>query len=225
MTVLTRIEMEPANAVVQRDLGDAGAMHRRTMGAFATGDRGRARHALGVLWRVDWSPGGRLPLLLVQSNEAGEWDGLPAGWARSVAAKRVDQALEAVCQGQTLRFRLRANVTRKIDTKTFDDGVRRRGRRVPVRAEGGALAWLIRHGQAAGFILAGGPGHLSVDLRHEPPALARRPGGVVTIEAIQYDGYLVVTDPASLAQAVRTGIGPGKAFGCGLLSLAPASRA
>jgi CRISPR system Cascade subunit CasE len=35
------------------------------------------------------------------------------------------------------------------------------------------------------------------------------------------DGYLRVTDPIKLAQAIREGIGREKAYGCGLLSLLP----
>lgn len=41
------------------------------------------------------------------------------------------------------------------------------------------------------------------------------------LTAVQFDGVLVVTDPDKLREAVRNGIGPQKAFGFGLLSLAP----
>ena len=43
----------------------------------------------------------------------------------------------------------------------------------------------------------------------------------MTIEAVRFEGTLIVNDPTVLVSAVRSGIGPGKAFGCGLLSLAP----
>ena len=39
---------------------------------------------------------------------------------------------------------------------------------------------------------------------------------------VRFDGTLQVTDARALARAVRDGIGPAKAFGFGLLSLAPA---
>jgi len=42
------------------------------------------------------------------------------------------------------------------------------------------------------------------------------------LDAVRFDGVLVVTDPEKLLQAVRNGIGTQKAFGFGLLSLAPA---
>ncbi|MCY1372989.1 hypothetical protein D9M69_602340 [compost metagenome] len=34
-----------------------------------------------------------------------------------------------------------------------------------------------------------------------------------------FEGRLQVRDPVAMAQALRVGIGPGKAFGCGMLSL------
>jgi CRISPR system Cascade subunit CasE len=36
---------------------------------------------------------------------------------------------------------------------------------------------------------------------------------------VRFDGVLRVTDAARLVEAVRSGIGPAKAFGFGLLSL------
>ncbi len=42
---------------------------------------------------------------------------------------------------------------------------------------------------------------------------------------IRYDGTATVTDPTALTQAVLTGIGRGKPYGAGLLSLAPATTA
>ncbi|WP_267884309.1 MULTISPECIES: type I-E CRISPR-associated protein Cas6/Cse3/CasE [unclassified Streptomyces] len=42
---------------------------------------------------------------------------------------------------------------------------------------------------------------------------------------IRYDGTATVTDPDALHEAVLTGIGRGKPYGAGLLSLAPAPAA
>ncbi len=36
----------------------------------------------------------------------------------------------------------------------------------------------------------------------------------------QFDGYLTVTDPRLLQHALVTGVGPAKAYGCGLMTLA-----
>ncbi len=39
--------------------------------------------------------------------------------------------------------------------------------------------------------------------------------------SVQFDGILQVTDPDRFLTAIRSGIGSGKAFGFGLLSVAP----
>ncbi|NUQ01432.1 MAG: type I-E CRISPR-associated protein Cas6/Cse3/CasE, partial [Armatimonadetes bacterium] len=39
---------------------------------------------------------------------------------------------------------------------------------------------------------------------------------------VDFEGLLIVTDPPRFCEALRRGIGPAKAFGCGLLSVAPA---
>jgi CRISPR system Cascade subunit CasE len=223
MTVLTRIRLDSASRGVTRELADPVAVHRRTMSAFKTVEGSPARETLGVLWRVD-TDSSRRSMLLVQSNEPGDWNVLPDGWVGSVDTKNIDGVLDSLRSGQTLRFRLRANATRKINTKTGDDGVRRNGQRVPLRSTEKALEWLARHGQAAGFDLVEDIGAPSVDMRSESPASGPRTGGPVTVEAVRFEGLMVVKDAVRLAYATRTGIGPAKAFGCGLLSLAGVHR-
>ncbi|MFJ3914443.1 type I-E CRISPR-associated protein Cas6/Cse3/CasE [Streptomyces vinaceus] len=44
----------------------------------------------------------------------------------------------------------------------------------------------------------------------------------ITISTATYEGTLTVTDPVALARTLLTGIGPAKAYGCGLLTLAAA---
>lgn len=46
-------------------------------------------------------------------------------------------------------------------------------------------------------------------------------GRSITLVRAQYDGVLKVTDADALRQALTCGIGHGKAFGCGLLTVAP----
>ncbi|MFD8417091.1 type I-E CRISPR-associated protein Cas6/Cse3/CasE [Streptomyces sp. NPDC059650] len=48
------------------------------------------------------------------------------------------------------------------------------------------------------------------------------PGGrtTVTLDVVVYEGTLTVTDPPLLAQVLVAGIGSGKAYGCGMLTLA-----
>ena len=49
-------------------------------------------------------------------------------------------------------------------------------------------------------------------------------GKTITLVRAQYDGVLKVTDADALRHALTCGIGHGKAFGCGLLTLAPLGK-
>ena len=49
----------------------------------------------------------------------------------------------------------------------------------------------------------------------------RRSGRRVTLARATYQGRLAVTDPDLLRAAMVNGMGPAKAYGCGLLTLAP----
>lgn len=220
MTVLTRIRPSGTSSGVVRELADPVAIHRRVMSGFGSVGAGSARKNLGVLWRLDFDSH-RQPVLLVQSDQAGDWGALPAGWSGAVETKSIDAMFDAISASQVLRFLLRANVTRKINTKTGDDGVRRNGQRVPLRSPDRAIDWLIRRGDAAGFELFGEPVRLAVEARPEPALIGWRAGGPVTVEPVRFEGLLTVRDAGRLVTALRAGVGPAKAFGCGLLSIAP----
>jgi CRISPR system Cascade subunit CasE len=51
----------------------------------------------------------------------------------------------------------------------------------------------------------------------------KRGMGTVTLTTVTYDGVLDITDADAFRQALTQGIGHAKAYGCGLLTLAPAS--
>ena len=50
----------------------------------------------------------------------------------------------------------------------------------------------------------------------------RRGNGLVRLSIATFEGVLEVSDPQALRHAVVNGIGRGKAYGCGLLTLARA---
>lgn len=53
-------------------------------------------------------------------------------------------------------------------------------------------------------------------------ATGRHRGGPVTHDRVRLTGVGTVLDPARLAGQIRSGVGRGRAFGCGLLLVAPA---
>lgn len=206
---------------VARDVRDVSEMHRTIMGAFPQAEGETSPRALyKVLYRLETNESTGGLTLYVQSAAEPDWDALPDGYVvrdgdEEVRTKSVAAAFASIKTGQRLRFRLRANPTRKIDTKTLADGLRRHGRRVPVRGDQEQLEWLRRQGERRGFALtrvgitASGSSELHRSTRNKR-----------TFQGVLYDGTLVVTDAEAFGTALVDGIGPGKAFGFGLLSIA-----
>src|SRR5690606_23959414 len=53
----------------------------------------------------------------------------------------------------------------------------------------------------------------------------KRRSRTVTIRRVQFDGVLAVTDADQFRSTLTQGVGPAKAYGCGLLTLAPLTAA
>lgn len=249
MTHLSRLKLNPRHRVVRFDLTDCYAMHRTVMRAFPTlngappdGGVG-ARDRLGVLYRIDTDRGGGVTLL-VQSAVAPQWSHLlpdyllpTDGPDENPACKPVDHLLIAgLREGGELLFRLRANPTRKVDTKSGPNGEHRNGRRFALLKEAEQLDWLRRKGAQHGFALLDAvisPGMPDIrtivspdipDVRATASDVTGQDtaGQRLTFGSVLFDGRLRVTDAAALRDALINGIGSGKAYGFGLLSVAPA---
>jgi hypothetical protein len=109
------------------------------------------------------------------------------------------------------------------------DGRRRNGKRVPVPPSQ-LVEWLAGRAEAAGFsidkdLLTVQPGYIYVNdpERQEPEAPSSQKGKGYRLFSVRYDGVLTITDSARFQETLVRGIGPGKAFGLGLLSVAPAA--
>lgn len=230
---LSRLILNTRSREVRRDLADCHELHRTVMSAFPDVPVNNARADLGVLFRVDVDPAGEA-VLYVQARERPDWSRLPEGYLKSTvrenpACKRVDHLYEGLRPGMVLRFRLRANPTRKIDTKTDESGRRRHGKRVELRTEEERIAWLKRKGEAGGFELVsvrGDPNVADVKVIVQPKVGRSRPrvgegDASMKLGSVVYEGHLRVVDADRLRHVLKTGIGTGKAYGFGLLSLAP----
>lgn len=240
---LSRLILNPMSREARRDLADCQALHQRIMYAFPDLGTpvGDARARNGVLHRVETQPRSGQVALLVQSLMAPDWSRLPprylldtGGDPVNPVVKPLEGAYKALVSGDTLIFRLRANPTRKVDTKSGPDGQQRNGRRVPLRGEDAWVSWLTKKGETHGFQVlsvrasaSGAPPVPDARASREAPLTGwrragREEGAVsrLTIAPILFEGRLRVTDAAAFQQALAEGIGPAKAYGCGLLSVA-----
>jgi len=204
---LTKLLLNPAHTDARRDLGDAYQMHRTLSRAFAAGADGPVSR---FLWRLERE---RVPgtgsAVLVQSAAPGGWQqlGETVGYL-AVPASEKNVALDRlVSTGAHCRFRLRANPS-----------VKRDGKRWGLHGEQPQLDWLSRQGSRLGFVMTGA----DVSQRERLRSPQSRTGAVITVDSVQFDGQLRVVDAPMLRAAMLSGIGPGKALGLGMLSLAPA---
>jgi len=217
---LSKLTLDPTRAQAQRDLVSPYQLHKTIAHAFPDGesDQHRARH--GVLFRVEEPERGGVSIL-VQSATAPDWGRLPLGYAaRTDGPKPFSPDLSV---GQRLRFRLVANPIRRerIDGKAQP----RRAALVHPRATGafptGYLDWLDRQAEVAGFTVqevADVPFRLAPRRRVGTDEVAK---GHIPHFGVRFDGLLCIVEPDRLLDALRRGIGSAKAFGFGLLSLAP----
>lgn len=222
---LSRLVLDGRSRAVRRDLGDCRELHRTLLSAFGeapTGVEG-AREHFGVLYRVE-DGGGAAVCVLVQSRAKPDWGRVPEGYLENAACRRVDDAYARLAPGALLRFRLRANPTKRVSAHDPLEPERWHGKRVDLRGEEARLGWLRRKGEVAGFALveASADGGIP-DVRADPGAgvTGRRDGRRLTFGSVLFEGRLRVVDAGRFRRALVEGLGSGKAYGFGLLSVAP----
>jgi len=212
---------------VRADLANAADLHRTVMRAFPDDAGPTARQQHGVLHRVDEDARRGRFVLFVQSATPPDFARLPAGYfldlgddfdlaasgpSENPAVRQVDKEHGRIAAGDRFAFRLRANTTKKITKLDKTTGTpTKNGTRVPVKGDDARHAWLVRHGVKAGFRIE--------EVRiTELPARASR-GRDLTFAGASFEGILAVLDAGAFRAAIAEGIGPGKAFGFGLLSI------
>lgn len=130
------------------------------------------------------------------------------------------------------RFSLLANPTKKLRVDNTDGTRKKNGRRVPLTKREDLIAWLQGKAKAGGFAVIL---KREDDFGKEVEVLRTIPRGREffhkdgrshgTHTAVEFQGELTVTDPKKFRATVAAGIGSAKAFGFGLLVLAPLSTA
>lgn len=202
---LSQVELDPCNRETLRAFNVPRRLHGAVEAAF-TGPRTRR------LWRLD-RRASRLWLLIL-SEERPELSGIVAqfGPPNGIAETR-DYAplLARVAEGTVWRFRLAANPIKNVKV-AGGRGIVRNHVTVSQQEQ-----WLAERAPKHGFALEP-DGFRVVDARWI--AFDKAAGGNrVRIHAVTFEGLLRVTDAALFCEALTRGIGRGKAYGLGLLTL------
>lgn len=223
---LSQLNLNPRSRDVRRDLADCQQLHRTLSSVFPQATSDTARAEFGLLFRVETNSRTGAAMVLVQSSHWPDWTKLPPEYvcAEPACQSLTEKYTAVVLHAQRrLRFRLRANPTRKIETKSLPDGTKRNGRRVELFRAEDQIAWLQRKGQTAGFRV------VDLQLNADVPNIRTNAESKIssrtkklTFGSVLFEGELEITDAEQFRQVLRNGIGTGKAYGFGLLSIAPA---
>jgi CRISPR system Cascade subunit CasE len=216
MIYLTQILVPYELAVRQLRIRDNYDWHQRAWQAFG----GRDGVARDFLTRVDQIDGA-YRLLVVSSSEPNKPDWCPTS---SFKTKTVP---ETFFEHKRYRFSLLANATKKIVNPNKPKVVRADGRldrnknskRIPLTRREDLLRWLERKAEHGGFALEIG----AVRTIPRGREYFFKPGAHGVHYATEFQGALAVTNPSVFRETFARGIGSGKAFGFGLLVLAPIS--
>ena len=213
MNWLTQLNLDHA-AVARRHLRDNYDWHQAAWECFP----GRPTDARDFLTRLDESPEGfRLLIVSPQPPIRPEWCPAPAWQSREIPPDYFERSRYA--------FQLRANPTKKVVNPAKPKAIgpdgrinrNKNARRVPLRQPADLEAWLQRKADAGGFtveadslqIVPEGQDHFNRERQHGVHA------------SVEFRGTLTVTDPAKFHDAFTRGLGSAKAFGFGLLVIAP----
>ena len=201
---LSRIIIDPNNRRTLQALDNPEILHGMVEACFP-GEQKRK------LWRLD-KLNGKLCLLLLSYEKADLSQlvtqiGFPgAEWE----TRDYQPLIDRIKTGSIWQFRLTANPVTSVPQQD-----RRRGKITAITIAAHQREWLIRQGERHGFLLA--PGQFDV-VRSEWQ-IFRNKGRTVSILYASFEGLLTVIDEDSLKKALLKGIGRGKAYGMGLLTV------
>lgn len=212
---MTRFEINPHRRAARQLLGSPQRVHAAVLAAFPSDLRTPSEGR--ILWRLD-ETAHDVVLYVVSPAEPdlthlAESVGRPTyGWQ----TKDYQPFLDKLVDGETWSFRLRVNPVHNVPPP--DGG---RGKRVAHVTVAQQTSWFHQRTSRHGFRIADGSADApDLLLRSRNTLRFNRGGRDVTIATAVFEGTLTVDDPIALRAALVGGIGPGKGYGCGLLTLA-----
>ena len=225
---LSRIFFDHRNRNTWKLLQSPYRMHAAIMRAFPEQKACKA----GVLFRIERELKNSIPVL-VQSQLEPRWNNLVKEYGDLVWFDSVkDISGIGFTTGQRLKFCLRANpvVTKKDIKGRLNKKGLIKSCRLPILIESKQLEWINSKGKVIRKRKDGTsvPGGFSVSqclIMNEPAWMHKKQGQKepIKIKTVMFQGILQVTEPEAFFQnTVVGGVGPAKAFGCGLLSVAKA---
>lgn len=211
---LSKLILNPNSRRVQKELGNIYEFHRSLMSAFPDNT---SREKSALLYRMHTPRSGSHNgiMVLAQSMLEPNWQTLEEKGDYFLQSPQAKNVLHNPSGPQGhFRFYLRANPTRRNkETRKL----------MPLQKESQLADWLDAKGDQYGFKYH----KESLLIRKMPPIeMFKSVNGktmCIQIQSVDFSGALQVTNADKFNVAWQYGIGRGKSFGCGLLSLAKLS--
>lgn len=217
MSTLTRLYLNPLKRGAAKLLSNPQAMHAAIRGAFPPDiDESECR----VLWRVDHRE--HEHILYIVGPEKPDCQHIieQAGWdTRPAQTVDYDRFLSQIVKGQKWVFELTGNPVRSVTVPG-----KSRGKVVPHVTAAQQATWLMEKAEKEGFKIVMESEEsplLSVVERNNLRFRKERGAKSVSLRTARFRGTLEVTDAELLRKVLQQGMGRAKAYGCGLLTLAP----
>ncbi|MBL8065525.1 MAG: type I-E CRISPR-associated protein Cas6/Cse3/CasE [Chthonomonadaceae bacterium] len=202
---LSRLILNAKHPQARSEVDHPYELHRTLCKAFDHPEEAR------ILFRADTDRPGEVHVL-VQSLVRPDWGRLNVEdrYLKSVDDPKAVE-LAGIQLGLSLRFRLRCRPSKRIAKMGHPD----EGKRMSLKDREEIFEWLKRKSEENGFEVK----NVAFDRVYWQDSKEGKQERL--LGAVQFDGLLIVTNPDELREAVHNGIGSQKAYGFGLLSLAP----
>lgn len=208
---LSRIRLDTKKRDTMLAFSNPQKFHGAVESAFP-GERSRN------LWRLDELCGETYLLVLSERqpdlSEAAKQFGYSG---EDFETRDYDSLLERITAGSRWRFRLTANPT--ISKKKTEDATR--GKVMAHITVGHQEEWLADRAEKHGFKLDADEFQVTKSRTYSFRKHGERR---VTLLSVTYDGILTVVDPEKFRESMISGIGRGKAYGNGLLTIVRAGN-
>jgi CRISPR system Cascade subunit CasE len=197
---LSTIAYDKSHRNALEGLSDCHQMHRTVMSAFPDiqddCEYARAKHKITFRMEEDH--------ILVQSKPLPNGARLKAGYL-IVGIKDIAPIYASIQTGMELEFKVYANPSKKNYFMT--------GKREGLTRLDDQIRWLARRGEFGGFTI-------NEDVRVVPGRVGgNNPDGRITLVSASFEGHLRVSDADIFRQTLEKGLGGGKSYGLGLMTV------
>lgn len=203
---LSKIDLNLQSQLVKKDLGDCYNLHRSIYNCFLSqkDDKpGRIIYRVEDFYHPNMSNEKYFQSVLIVSEKKPDWSKLAENYLLEPHVVNYTDKVKLLKNNNLFNFHLRANPTKKYDAK-----------RLPLKSYEERINWIKRKSEDNGFKI------IDVTVNSEQiRASSSKRDHKLTFNSVLYEGLLQISDKDKFIKALFNGIGSGKAFGFGLLTI------